>query len=351
MNAALYFPHTTIRSPSLLRESLLLWDRVATIVPWEGWEPAQDLPPAYVRAQELVVTPRVPSHEEQLAVHETVAALVGQGLPNWLLDISHLPSGLDLTGSYGIYGKKFLPETWQLLEDASLARVREFGRRDYDVPRGVGLLLLAAIAEECAGQRFERITDQQLAYSCLTNWLAACSGGVPLPKVQKSDLERDRERLVSISVSQVSTDGVPIERLVALREEEVKRPGSGLFEFRANYRKRIDECLSTLGATTKPSDHQEILAHFEQSMASDLANLRTELRLEKGKLGFNRDVIVGLVVGAGVVVPSLPEALQVPVASVLGIAGIAKGYADYLTARRKVLTGHPMSWLYLAKDA
>jgi hypothetical protein len=38
MNSAPYFPHTTIRSQSLLREALLLWDRVTTIVPWEGWD-------------------------------------------------------------------------------------------------------------------------------------------------------------------------------------------------------------------------------------------------------------------------------------------------------------------------
>jgi hypothetical protein len=97
--------------------------------------------------------------EEKLAVHRAVEALVDQGLPKWLVDTTHLPSNIDLTESYGIYGQKFLPDTWQLLEQASLARVRESGRRDYDVPQGVGLLLLAAIAEECAGQQFERITD------------------------------------------------------------------------------------------------------------------------------------------------------------------------------------------------
>ena len=86
-------------------------------------------------------------------------------------------------------------------------------------------------------------------------------------------------------------------------------------------------------------------------MTSDLANLRTELRLEKAKLVFNRDVIVGLLVGAGVIVPSLPAVLQVPAASVLGVAAVAKAYADYVTAKRKVLSGRAMSWLYLAKGA
>jgi hypothetical protein len=352
MNAALYFPHTTIRSPSLLREGLLLWDHVDTIVPWEGWEPARDLPSPYVRAQELLVTPRIPSREEQLGVHAAVAELIQRGLPRWLLDTTYLPGEVNLTERYGIYGQKFLPETWQLLEEAALARVREFGRRDYDVPRGVGLLLLSALAEQCAGQQHQRITDQHMAYSCLTGWLSARLGGVPIASDDAVTTSMDRQRLVSASVSRISADGIPIERLVALREEEIRRPGSGLYEFRTNYRKRLEDCLASLSSEAKKNgDYDEILAGFERSMSSDLANLKSELRLEKAKVLFNRDLVVALVVGAGMIVPALPEVLQIPAVGIGGAVAVARSYVDYLAGHRKVLAGHAMSWLYLANKA
>jgi hypothetical protein len=351
MNSALYFPLTTIRSPSLLREALLLWDRVETIVPWEGFQPADDLPKPYIRAQELLVAPRVPTCEEQLAVHHNVAALIERGLSEWLVDTPNDPGSVDLTGSYGIYGKKLLPETWKLLEDAALAQVRASGRQDYDVPRGVGLLLLASLADECAGQQHQLITDHHAAYSCIMRWLSARLGGSPLSAVDATRTDSARQRLVSACVSQVATDGIPIERLVALREDEVRRPGSGLFEFRANYRKRLDQCLDTLSSQAKhDGDYEEILRSFEQSMASDLANLKTELGLEKAKLLFNRDLVIGLVLAAGVIVPALPPALQIPAVGAAGIAAVAKGFVDYLSARRKTLFGRAMSWLYLAHN-
>src|SRR5579862_6769788 len=34
---ALYYPHTDIQSPTIIKNSLLLWDCVETIVPYANW--------------------------------------------------------------------------------------------------------------------------------------------------------------------------------------------------------------------------------------------------------------------------------------------------------------------------
>ena len=343
MNSALYFPHTRVNSQSLLREALLLWDRVETIVPWEDQWVAADLPSPYVRAQEILVVPRVPSTVEKLGAHKAVEQLIAKGLPQWLLDAAEHP----LNESYGVYGEKFLPETWKMLEEASLARVRQSGRRNYDVPRGVGLILLSSMATECAGKQHHRITDQAESYGCLNAWMAAQAGAAPEVGAPRS-IDAERQRLVSMCISKVATDGIPIERLVELRFEEIKKPGTGYREFRANYRRRIEECLANLAASANSlGDYREILASFEDSMADDLANLRTELGLAKGKMIFNRDLVVGLTVAAGVFVPELPLALQATTAGIATLAGVASAYVDYLGATRKAMQGKAMSWLHV----
>lgn len=37
MRSALYYPHTKIRHEGLLKTSLLLWDEIHVIVPWDGY--------------------------------------------------------------------------------------------------------------------------------------------------------------------------------------------------------------------------------------------------------------------------------------------------------------------------
>jgi hypothetical protein len=44
MRSALYYPHTQIKSEHLLKTSLLLWDKVSVIAPWEHYLPNFDNP-------------------------------------------------------------------------------------------------------------------------------------------------------------------------------------------------------------------------------------------------------------------------------------------------------------------
>ena len=45
MRSALYYPHTKIRSEELLKSSLLLWDKVSSIVPWQHFDEKYPDPP------------------------------------------------------------------------------------------------------------------------------------------------------------------------------------------------------------------------------------------------------------------------------------------------------------------
>jgi hypothetical protein len=78
MLRALYYPHTDIQSPVILKNALLLWDSIETIVPHANWQRPGAAENARIRrrgastagrllreAIELIVRPRVPSLVER----------------------------------------------------------------------------------------------------------------------------------------------------------------------------------------------------------------------------------------------------------------------------------------------
>src|ERR1700754_451983 len=83
---ALYFPHTDISSPVIVKNALLLWDAVETIVPERRWIPRRDGLQRQMReAAELVVAHRVPTNPERHTAHSVLTDLVQQGVAERLL--------------------------------------------------------------------------------------------------------------------------------------------------------------------------------------------------------------------------------------------------------------------------
>ena len=62
MLKALYYPHADISNPVIVKNALLLWDCVETIVPHGAWRPYRTLGgKPFNEAVDLIVKPRVPS--------------------------------------------------------------------------------------------------------------------------------------------------------------------------------------------------------------------------------------------------------------------------------------------------
>jgi hypothetical protein len=80
MQKALYFPHTDIQNPVILKNALLLWDSVDTIVPRHNWRSHHKPPDKLIsEAIELVVTRRVPNQVERRDAHDILEESVRTG--------------------------------------------------------------------------------------------------------------------------------------------------------------------------------------------------------------------------------------------------------------------------------
>src|SRR5688572_1699973 len=79
MLTAIYFPHTDIRNEVILKNAMLLWDGIQTIVPQTAWKHHRFENRASNEAVDLVVSGRKPNREEQQHAHEALRSLLEAG--------------------------------------------------------------------------------------------------------------------------------------------------------------------------------------------------------------------------------------------------------------------------------
>jgi hypothetical protein len=104
MRSALYYPSTVIESESLLKTSLLLWDHVHIMVPWDGFRPPYSHP-EQAEAVELIGVLRVPSDEEKRDAHSLVEDFATRPLPE-AFSYKQKDSSYD----WPVYSQKLLPD-------------------------------------------------------------------------------------------------------------------------------------------------------------------------------------------------------------------------------------------------
>jgi hypothetical protein len=112
MQRALYFPHTDIANPVILKNALLLWDDIQTIVPRRNWIPERRSSDRLVNeAIDLIVRSRVPNAVERETAHNVVEESLNNGFISSLVQQSPARwRGRD----YLIYPEKFLdPITYE----------------------------------------------------------------------------------------------------------------------------------------------------------------------------------------------------------------------------------------------
>jgi hypothetical protein len=77
---ALYYPEWTISDPQFLVEALLYWDRLAVMVPMQGYfhgvyHPDQEIKKIFNDLHEEFVTPIVPNDDQKERVHQRLSLL------------------------------------------------------------------------------------------------------------------------------------------------------------------------------------------------------------------------------------------------------------------------------------
>jgi hypothetical protein len=187
MRSALYYPHTEIRSESLMKSSLMLWDRVHVIVPFDHYEPHYDSPTSQ-KCFELIGKCHHPTQDEKRRAHDLVEDFATRRLPDSFSYISvQSPNEI-----YEVYPQKLLPETWDILQTAHLAGA-PLENADYPTAGPTGLSLMSLLADCCAGDTLARITDRSAAYASLSGLLTeSASTGFALAKERAKDFLKAR---------------------------------------------------------------------------------------------------------------------------------------------------------------
>jgi hypothetical protein len=345
MPKALYFPHTDIRNEIILKNALLLWDQVETIVPHAHWSPWRSSNKVFNDAVDLIVRPRVPASDEMTQAHRAIVPLVESGV---LLTLVEKASRGRAHRIYPIYPEKFLDRTWHMLRHQGFAEWMS-NISDYGVPPVVGFLMMSILADACAGTQVQRITDRRDAYSWISRHHAAGLGSSFVTGFDVSQVTPAYDRLATICLGVLDARSLPLKKLVAMRKREERSPKSGLRAMRRVYLTALQTHVEKISKVKTKRDVAELENEFKVQMEQDLADLKTELGLASLKGLFSKEVALSaLILGGSLVSPIVGLTTLASTLGGVGVIPLAKAAIDLHGARREILRKHAMSWLFLA---
>jgi hypothetical protein len=343
MRSALYYPHTEIRSETLMKTSLMLWDRVHVIVPFDDYKPqysSSELQTCF----DMIGRCHCPSSEEKKRTHELVEDFATRPLP----DSFSYVSTTSPNEVYEVYPQKLLPETWDILQQANLAGT-PLPNADYPTANATGLSLMSLLADCCAGDSLARITDRSAAYASLAGLLTQS----PEDNVLS---ESSLEGLLALNLKVIDADGIPISQWVKLREREVgAADGYQVRDLRHRFVDNLEKQASRLAKAKSTTERDEIRAQIEEENLDDCRDLREALKLEAWQMLPTKEVLVSVLGGAAQIVGlALNTTLPMPdvvsaTGAVAAIGGLLASRSKYVMARRRVLQEHPLSYLYEAR--
>ncbi len=339
MRSAVYYPRTQVQSRQLMQSSLLLWDKLHTIVPDRSYAPDYDDRRDMAEAWELVGAKLVPSSSQQKRAHVAIETTLQAGLSPSLYYVAQVDQPAD---PYEIWPQKFSMETWDLMRRHRLTDL-PLPNGDYPFSQEGGLLVMAKLADACAGTQFARVTDRLMAYGLI-------GSGDKRPGTEAE--------VVPITLDLIDASSIPIENLIGLRRrEQSERRGRDYTQLRHSYADMVQAQVAALGAACDQFERDELNRQFRFRMETDLRDLRQALGGNRIDL-LLKPVVVATLVAVGSL---LTGALGVPAALAAGAAAaagsslkdVAKTVADFLNAglnfdrkQRDTMAKHPMAYMY-----
>jgi hypothetical protein len=345
MRTALYFPHTEIKTESLLKKSLLLWDYLEYIVPESGYSPHYSKK-EMAEAVELIGKPLVPNRYEKLKTHSMVEDFATGTLPD---PFFYKDTGGYADRDYLIYPQKFLGETWSMLQALQLAG-KNLINDDYPLARPAGLSVMSILADCCAGETRARVTDQALAYATIAN---LTNNNAERTDVMDGMKFSAYESTVSMTLGLLEMSSLPLANLIRFREREAsERGGYSLTTLRHNYLTKIEDHVKELSKGLNIRDLKELERNFDSDMKSDLKHLTEELWRAKVDVVLSKEsfaVLATVTVGiaASHILPfAVPGVVLMTGMPVTVGAGALSSVNKYAMNRKSILDKHPMAYLY-----
>ena len=341
MRSAVYYPSTQVRSRQIMRNSLLLWDELHTIVPKPEYAPTYGDRRDMAEAWELIGRQIVPTGTQKKRAHAAIeGTLEAGGLPPNLYEVARVDQPSDY---YEVWPQKFTAQTFDLLRQHRLTDL-PLPNGDYPFTQEGGLLVMAKLADACAGTTLARVTDRLLAYGMIGS------------AEQRPGVESD---VIPVTLDIVDTTSIPLEDLIAFRRREAsERNGRDYTRLRHAYADIVQEQIKALSAALDHHERDRLTKEFRARMETDLADLRRELRGNWGQL-LVTPVVVAAVATGGALVTGLTDELQTAAAFGLTVAAgskvedVAKTVAGFVKDRmgfdakqRDILAKHPMAYMW-----
>ncbi len=345
MTSAIHYPSARILDLATMKRAMLLWDRYKVIVPYKGFHLGHL--GEIAEAWSLIGGEIIPTSSDKARAHEQISQFIRHrsrlnpqffyGTPRNIDRVDrHVPE------MYEVFPQKFLGKTWDELEQVGMTTAQSEANERPMTEWG-GLVVMAKLADACAGSTFARVTDRRDAYRAIAS--ESFINGTRVEITERTD----EAMVLPVLLSLVDASDVPLAKLIAYRAEE-KDPF-----LRHNMLATISKHIIGLRKTTNLAQIRERQEAFEHAMKVDLFRLRDELRSNKVKFVTSTAVLTGIV-GAFAVASALTHgAVQIGAGLVAaGTAGARmKDFSelfgsglDLADKQRKLLELHPMAYMH-----
>lgn len=344
MRSAVYHPSTQVRNRQVMQSSLLLWDELHTIVPDPRYEPEYGADREMAQAWELIGKKTVPTEAQKQRAHEAiVTSLESVRLRPDLYKVKEFDPPAD---AYEIWPQKFAAETLDLLRHNGLTDSPR-ANGDYALTQEGGLLVMAKLADACAGTTLARVTDRAMAYGMI--------GTGDLRESSPMDV-------IPVTLDIIDAGSIPIENLIEFRKKEAKdRNGRDFTKLRHAYANMVQKQIEDLGKALDQTERDRLTKEFRARMATDLDDLRSELKSNLMPLVLTPIVVATVAAGGAYLyggtydLQHLEAAASIGVAASAGskvediaktVAGFVKDRMGFSTKQRDILARHPMAYMW-----
>jgi hypothetical protein len=325
-----------------MKTALMLWDRIYVIAPFDDYRPHYESIEAS-RSFEIIGKCHYPSDDEKMQAHDLVEDFATRGLPEAFSYFSaQSPDEI-----YEVYPQKFLPKTWETLQQAGLAGA-PLADADYPMAHPTGLSLMSLLADCCAGDSLIRVTDRSAAYASLAGLMTEST------KSSVGTAEA-RESLLAVTLEITDASRIPLAKWIKFREREAgAADGHHVRDLRHRFVAHIEAHAKKMADAKSGAQRSEIKLQFEEDTRDDYKALREALKLEAWQMLPTKEVIVSVLGGIAAlgsvmmntVIP-MPD-VATSTGAVASIGGLLASKSKYVKARRGVLRDHPLSYLYEA---
>ncbi|WSG73678.1 hypothetical protein U8P80_20050 [Rhizobium beringeri] len=317
-----------------MKHALLLWDTIHVIGPWSGFEPCHA--GEIAEAWSMVGKVTVPDLAEQRRAHEDIVNFLSARDrlgPKFFLGADKAASSV-----YQVYPQKLLGETWSELEKAGLTGDL-LPNDDRPLTTWGGLVIMAKLADACAGQVFARITDRTAAYRAIADEMS-----------ELREFPQQAAATVPILLSLIDASSLPLENLMRFRDDE-RDP-----KLRHRLLDAVNDHVDALRKVNSLNQLNVLQEQFEREMRQNLKDLRDALKWNKIRFTVSASVLT-LVTGAFAAATALLSGpMQVGAAlGTVSTAGLGiKQVTDFFGAgldlserQRTTLAEHPMAYMHL----